>query len=62
MPKDGGLSKSVVIAYGGRHHARRPVKKKTTANKSRKEVEKEREAHAYQVSGLRTTSIGLNVH
>jgi hypothetical protein len=62
MPKDGGLSKNVVIAYGGRRHARRPVKQKTTANKSQKEVAKEKEAHAYQISGSCTSSFGLNAN
>ena len=53
MPKDGGLTKNVVISYGGTCHVRKPVKQKTTANRSLKQVEKEREAHAYEISGLR---------
>jgi len=62
MPKDGGLSKGVVITYGGRRPTRKPVKHKTTANKSLKQVEKEREAHAYEISGLCTPYLGLNAH
>jgi hypothetical protein len=51
MPKDIGLSKGVVITYGGRRSTRKPFKQKTTANKTLKQVQKEKEAHSYQISG-----------
>jgi hypothetical protein len=51
MPKDGGLSKGVQIAYGSRCHTRKPMMQKTTANKTLKQIEKEKEIHAYKISG-----------
>jgi hypothetical protein len=51
MPKDVGLSKGVVITYGGRRYSRKPLKQKTTANKTLKQIEKEKEAHRYEISG-----------
>ena len=51
MPKDVGVSKGVVITYGGRR-AHKPTKqRRTTANKSLKQIEKEKQAHAYEISG-----------
>ena len=50
MPKVVGVSKGVVINYGGRR-AHKPTKQKTTANKSLKQIEKEKQAHAYEISG-----------
>jgi hypothetical protein len=49
MPKDTGLSKGVVITYGGRCLTRK--KKKTTANKTLEQIQKEKELHSYEISG-----------
>ena len=51
MPKDGGLSKGVQITYGSRRHTRKPITQKTTANKTLKQIAKEKEIHAYKISG-----------
>lgn len=51
MPKDIGVSKGVVITYGGRRAHKPTKKRKTTANKTLKQIEKEKEAHAYEISG-----------
>ena len=51
MPKDGGLSKGVQITYGGRRSTHKPAKRETVANKTLKQIEKEKEAHAYKISG-----------
>jgi hypothetical protein len=51
MPKDIGLSKGVVITYGSRRHSRKPLKQKTIANKTLKQIQKEKEAHSYEISG-----------
>jgi hypothetical protein len=51
MPKVVGVSKGVVINIGGRR-ARKPTRQKTTANRTQKQIEKEKQAHAYEISGL----------
>jgi hypothetical protein len=51
MPKDGGLSRGVQIAYGGRRSTYKLRKQKTVANKTLKQIEKEKKAHAYEISG-----------
>lgn len=50
MPKDVGLSKGVVITYGSRHAHKPTKRRKTTANKSLKQIQKEKQAHAYEIS------------
>ena len=51
MPKVIGVSKGVAITYGSRHAGRQLTKHKTTANWSLKQIEKEKEAHLYEISG-----------
>jgi len=51
MPKDRGVSKGVKIIYGSRRHTCKPTTQKTTANKTLKQIEKEKEVHAYEISG-----------
>jgi hypothetical protein len=51
MPKDVGLSKGVVITYGARRSTRKPLKQKTSGNKTLKQIEKEKEAHRHEISG-----------
>jgi len=51
MPKDIGVSKGVVITYGGRYAHRPTKRRKTTANKCVKQIEREKQAHAYEISG-----------
>jgi hypothetical protein len=50
MPKDGGLSRGVQITYG-RRSIRKPAKQNTIANKTLKQIAKEKKAHAYEISG-----------
>lgn len=51
MPKDGGLSKGVQISYGGRRSTHKAAKQNTVANKTLKQIAKEKKAHAYEISG-----------
>ena len=64
MPKDIGVSKGVVITYGGRRTHKPTKKRKTTVNKTLKQIEKEKEAHAYEISGHYITARipSLNFH
>jgi len=48
MPK--GLSKSVQITFGSTLY-QRPKKKTTKANRNAREIEKDREAHIFELSG-----------
>ena len=48
MPK--GLSKSVQITFGLTLY-QRPKKKTTKANRNAREIEKDREAHIFELSG-----------
>ena len=51
MPKDVSVSKGVVIAYGSGGVYRPTKKRKMTTNKSLMQIEKEKQAHAYEISG-----------
>jgi len=55
MPKVVGVLKGVVINYGSSRRTHKPTKQKTTANKSLKQIEKEKQAHAYKISVLSFT-------
>jgi hypothetical protein len=61
MPKDARLSKGVQIIYGGRRSTHKTFKQKTVANKTLKQIEKERKAHAYKISGSYSTFSSLNI-
>jgi len=61
MPKDQRLSKGVQITYGSRRHTRKPTKQKTTTNKTLKQIEKEKEVHAYEISGKCTSFSSSNI-
>jgi hypothetical protein len=47
-----------VITYGGKRSTHKPLKQKTTTtNKTLKQIEKEKEAHRYEISGQCTSCL-----